>query len=461
MHTVLAWAFIGIYCIVSTHGTGDEYTNCPELKTTGWCCGEFGGGGSIQKACAESCKDEECQRPTEEECIKKCSSGHTWANVGKVATCTCNGTGGAGQSEESVYNLGHTEGECNKQCNGRYNWKNTNGVTTCTCKAGGGGNCKNHYKDDDCEESKELCTKSSLHRLNVGDLHKTWKEWCPKTCDACSSGGGSGEGGSKPCESTRSGSTDTGKTRGSGQCEPCPNFGSPWDGGIYLLNHCCQCGGDVRNFDSATCKCECGDEERQKTVKEAVLRGWPRDCSKPEQASGCTLMPLTQAEKDLIVKEHNDLRRKAYNGNEDGLPGAKDPSKIKDLKWNDELATIAEGWAKQCYAGHNPDKTYFENKANFPHIGENIYAGGLNYATYNAVKGWYEEVKDYVKDKKATPNTFGSYSGTAKVGHFTQVVWATTTDIGCGVTKNGEQTYVVCNYGPAGNMQGGQVYPAA
>lgn len=49
-----------------------------------------------------------------------------------------------------------------------------------------------------------------------------------------------------------------------------------------------------------------------------------------------------------------------------------------------------------------------------------------------------------------------------KTGHYTQMLWAETTRIGCGYLNylKGSQynVYLVCNYGPAGNMRGGKVY---
>ena len=38
-------------------------------------------------------------------------------------------------------------------------------------------------------------------------------------------------------------------------------------------------------------------------------------------------------------------------------------------------------------------------------------------------------------------------------GHFTQVVWKSTTQLGCGLAVNrGNKIYGVCNYSPAGNV---------
>lgn len=47
-------------------------------------------------------------------------------------------------------------------------------------------------------------------------------------------------------------------------------------------------------------------------------------------------------------------------------------------------------------------------------------------------------------------------------GHYTQVVWAKTTLIGCGrmtyKDKGWNKHYVVCNYGPSGNFIGAKIY---
>uniref|UniRef100_A0A3P8WJH3 SCP domain-containing protein n=1 Tax=Cynoglossus semilaevis TaxID=244447 RepID=A0A3P8WJH3_CYNSE len=60
-----------------------------------------------------------------------------------------------------------------------------------------------------------------------------------------------------------------------------------------------------------------------------------------------------------------------------------------------------------------------------------------------AVDSWYSEVKDY------NWNNPGLKSNT---GHFTQVVWKETTQLGVGVATVGTRSYVVAQYRPAGNM---------
>lgn len=42
----------------------------------------------------------------------------------------------------------------------------------------------------------------------------------------------------------------------------------------------------------------------------------------------------------------------------------------------------------------------------------------------------------------------------AATGHFTQVVWKTSSKLGCAYSKCDFGTYVVCKYGPPGNWRG-------
>lgn len=120
------------------------------------------------------------------------------------------------------------------------------------------------------------------------------------------------------------------------------------------------------------------------------------------------------------------------------------------LKMASDLTAHAQAWA---------DKLVKENK--FAHskctleggekIGENIAMKwtsdpAARYTGQQIVDQWYAEEPDY------------DYSGTGnvmKAGHFTQVVWKGSEELGIGkaLDKKGKMI-VVCNYRPAGNMMG-------
>lgn len=112
------------------------------------------------------------------------------------------------------------------------------------------------------------------------------------------------------------------------------------------------------------------------------------------------------------------------------------------LTWSAELAAGAQAWADACQFDHS--------KANGAY-GENLSAG-TNQTAIGAVDSWYSEIKNY---DFAAP---GTSQGT---GHFTQVVWKGSTQLGCGMARCGNifsdfggAFFYVCRYAPAGNMAG-------
>ncbi|KAI4504389.1 hypothetical protein M0802_000860 [Mischocyttarus mexicanus] len=174
----------------------------------------------------------------------------------------------------------------------------------------------------------------------------------------------------------------------------------------------------------------------------------------------------TEEEKKLIVNEHNRFRQKVAQGLETrGNPGPQPAaSDMNNLKWNDELAHIAQVWASQCqFFVHDKCRNIDNNILNDDilakyQVGQNIaYAAGSSLPdVVSLVKLWENEVKDFNYNQGITKQNFG------KVGHYTQMVWGNTKEIGCGslkyVENNWESHYLVCNYGPAGNYLGQPIY---
>ena len=64
----------------------------------------------------------------------------------------------------------------------------------------------------------------------------------------------------------------------------------------------------------------------------------------------------------------------------------------------------------------------------------------------------YDEIRDY--DFQSGKQKRGS--ARKPVGHFTQMVWTTTTKMGMGIARNtaGTKVYVVAHYSPPGNFVG-------
>ncbi|GLC34467.1 hypothetical protein PLESTF_000535100 [Pleodorina starrii] len=85
--------------------------------------------------------------------------------------------------------------------------------------------------------------------------------------------------------------------------------------------------------------------------------------------------------------------------------------------------------------------------------GQNLYAvwGNTDMSCVSATDSWYDEVSQYRFTRRPwTDNRPNFYN----IGHFTQLVWKSSTKLGCGAAK-GRNCYVVaCHYSPAGNMIG-------
>jgi pathogenesis-related protein 1 len=84
--------------------------------------------------------------------------------------------------------------------------------------------------------------------------------------------------------------------------------------------------------------------------------------------------------------------------------------------------------------------------------GENLYMGSAHaYSVVDGAKAWYREKKYFKGGKLNNKNWY-------KSGHYTQMVWKTTTELGCGKIVCKGFMILVCNYNPPGNMMGTAPY---
>ncbi|OLN86987.1 Repressed by EFG1 protein 1 [Colletotrichum chlorophyti] len=107
-----------------------------------------------------------------------------------------------------------------------------------------------------------------------------------------------------------------------------------------------------------------------------------------------------------------------------------------DLSWNDTLAEFADD-----YLDDMPGDSCDFSHSGGPY-GENLAKGYPNVTA--SVEAWGEERDDYDFDE-------GEFD--ADTGHFTQLVWRNTTDVGCARKLCDDDTwYIVCEYWPRGNV---------
>ncbi len=151
--------------------------------------------------------------------------------------------------------------------------------------------------------------------------------------------------------------------------------------------------------------------------------------------------PSVSAEK--MLRAHNSVR--SAHG-------------VSPLTWSASLAKSAQTWSDQlktesCKMRHDYDSSY----------GENIFWKSLSGGDTNtqissdadAVAWWAAEEKYYsYETNECKPGSV--------CGHYTQLVWAETTEVGCGVSSclsgSTRSDIWVCRYNPPGNVIGESPY---
>ncbi|KAG7858787.1 hypothetical protein KL939_002909 [Ogataea angusta] len=113
-----------------------------------------------------------------------------------------------------------------------------------------------------------------------------------------------------------------------------------------------------------------------------------------------------------------------------------------NLAWNDDVAEVAQSYADAYTC--NGELVHSGNSLDGQSLGENL-AYGYNFATAGAVDAWYDEISQY---------NYSNPGYSEATGHFTQLVWKSSTDIGCAYKYCGSYLgyYIVCNYLPIGNL---------
>jgi|GEM_PF-1037570 len=139
---------------------------------------------------------------------------------------------------------------------------------------------------------------------------------------------------------------------------------------------------------------------------------------------------VTAAQIQELLKEHNRYRAQV------GVP---------NLTWSATVAASAQEWANNLGANNK----FEHGKSQY---GENLYMGSGNRGGSAAVQSWGTEKANY-HGEAIGEGDFSSY------GHYTQMVWRTTTEVGCGsATTVDGGTVWVCRYNPAGNLSGGKPF---
>lgn len=146
---------------------------------------------------------------------------------------------------------------------------------------------------------------------------------------------------------------------------------------------------------------------------------------------------LTEQEKSTIVDMHNKIRSQVQ-------PPA---AFMQKVVWDETLRLVAEAYAAKCIWDHNPELEVLE-------MGENLFVGTGPFNATKAMMNWFGEHVDYDYERKSCPED-------KMCGHYTQMVWADSSRIGCAAhvcdTLEGidykKATLLVCDYYPPGNFE--------
>ena len=132
----------------------------------------------------------------------------------------------------------------------------------------------------------------------------------------------------------------------------------------------------------------------------------------------CRAPAFAQNEAQTLLDMHN-----AYRARHCAPP----------LTWSTQIAAEAQRWANRCVTEHDPNNE----------LGENL-AWGTVLPARQAVGLWYDEISEYNYKAPGFDN---------ETGHFTQVIWRDSKQIGCGRAMCRGETMWVCRYSPPGNVE--------
>lgn len=162
-------------------------------------------------------------------------------------------------------------------------------------------------------------------------------------------------------------------------------------------------------------------------------------------APGALALDFRQQQE--LVRAHNRWRAAV------GVPA---------LVWSDRLAAQATAWAtwlkerNACAPQHSPDNPKNRTGENIFWASPVIWSDGRKerqeIAPAAVVDDWAGESRDYAY-------AANSCASGRMCGHYTQVVWKGSREVGCdfAVCRDGAQVWV-CNYSPPGNFVGQRPY---
>ncbi len=132
---------------------------------------------------------------------------------------------------------------------------------------------------------------------------------------------------------------------------------------------------------------------------------------------------------------------------------ARDAVGVPRLAWSNRLAREAQEWAQELA---RQGRMVHADRSNRNGAGENLWMGSAGrYSAQTMVDGFIAEQRHFTSGTFPQVSTTGNWRD---VGHYTQVIWRDTREVGCAVAPGEHYDFLVCRYFPAGNVYNQTVF---
>ncbi|XP_007538243.1 cysteine-rich secretory protein 1 [Erinaceus europaeus] len=158
--------------------------------------------------------------------------------------------------------------------------------------------------------------------------------------------------------------------------------------------------------------------------------------TKPARVAYDTLLTELLTVQEEIVTVHNKFRREVH-------PTA---SNMLKMNWSEEAAQNARALSKDCELVKSNS---LHRRIEYTFCGENMHLTPYPISWSNVIEAWQKESQHF---------KYGQWISTedsTQIEHYTQIVWATSYEIGCGISQCGKKAshkyLYVCHYCHEGN----------
>jgi hypothetical protein len=162
-------------------------------------------------------------------------------------------------------------------------------------------------------------------------------------------------------------------------------------------------------------------------------------------AMGISQAPALKAEALLALTSEERAWLRAHNAARRDFGSA-------PLQWSPRLSHEAYRWARRLA---REERLRHSSTRERGETGENLWLGTAGHFTPEQMVAHLIDERRYFK-----PGTFPNVSRTgnwADVGHYTQIVWQDTREVGCAKARGRRFDVLVCRYYPGGNVIGQRI----